>query len=136
MWDIQSLTENLNNREILLLNQLQQYPIRIDEGLWLLSDPPKNLLENNLRNVSNRIIQSLNALEEKGIIEKRNNEIYLTSLGQNVVDYLHGRNHSQIEGEDVPLSKSQQQRKTKLAKSNEMLELYKQGLTYQNIGDL
>ena len=79
MSNIQSLSENLNNREILLLNQLQQYSIRVDEGLWLLSDPPKNLLENNLRNVSNRIIQALNALEEKGITEKRSNEIYLTS---------------------------------------------------------
>jgi len=59
MSDIQSLCENLNNREILLLNDLQQYPIRVNEGLWLLSEPPKNLLDNVTNNVTTKIFKGL-----------------------------------------------------------------------------
>jgi len=127
MSDIQSLCENLNNREILLLNDLQQYPIRVNEGVWLLSEPPKNLLDNVTNNVTTRIFKALSTLEEKGLAETKNDEVHLRSLGEEVAEYL------QVEYKKP--SKNEKLSQAKLAKSNEMLELYRQGLTYQDIGN-
>ena len=130
MPDIQSLSENLNNREVLILEELRQYPIKVNEGVWVLSEPPKNLLDNVTNNVNTRIFKALSSLEEKGLAEQQNNEIHISQLGRKVTEYLQS---VQVK---TSTSKLQNLRQTKLAKSNEMLELYRQGLTYQDIGDL
>lgn len=133
MSDIQSLSENLNSREVLLLDELRQYPIKVNEGVWVLSEPPKNLLDNVTNNVNTRIFKALSSLEEKGLIEQRNNEIYISQLGQEVTEYLQEQKSSQVKSST---SKYQVNLQAKLDKSNEMLDLYRQGLSYQDIGDL
>ena len=127
MLDIQSLAKNLNSREILLLSYLQKYPIRVNEGIWILSDPPKNLLEYATNNVTTRTFKTLVTLEEKGLIETKNDEVYLSSLGQEVAEYLQPKTKKPSKSEDL--------KQAKLARSNKMLELYKQGLSYQDIGN-
>jgi len=127
MSDIHNLSENLSYREIVLLNDLQKYPIRVNEGVWLLSEPPKNLLDNVTNNVTTRIFKGLSTLEEKGLAETKNDEVHLSSLGQEVAEYL------QVEYKKP--SKNEKLNQAKLAKSNEMLELYRQGLSYQDIGN-
>ncbi len=133
MSDIQILSKNLNNREVLILDELRQYPIKVNEGVWVLSEPPKNLVENVTNNVNTRIFKALSTLEEKGLIEQRNNQICISQLGQEVTEYLQEQKSSQVK---TSASKHQANLQAKLAKSNEMLELYRQGLTYQDIGDL
>ncbi len=133
MSDIQILSENLNNKEVLLLNELQQYPIKVNEGVWILSEPPKNLLENVTNNVHTRIFNALDTLEEKGLIEQQNNEIYISQRGREVTEYLQKQQSDQVK---ISTSKQHANSQAKLAKSNEMLDLYKKGLSYQAIGDL
>ncbi len=132
MSDIHLLSEKLNSREIRLLDVLRQYPLRVNEGVWVLSEPPKNLVEYATSNVYLRNLRALNVLEEKGLTEKQKNEIYLSHLGQKVAEHL------QKIAEDIQEKRKhsihQAQKQAKLARSNEILELYKQGLTYLEIG--
>jgi hypothetical protein len=129
MSDILNLSENLNNREVLLLDELRQYPIKVNEGVWVLSESPKNLVENVTDNINTRIFKALSSLEEKGLAEQKNNEIHISPLGIKVTEYLQSL---QVK---TTTSKLQNLRHAKLDKSNEMLVLYRQGLSYQDIGD-
>ena len=129
MSDLHLLSEKLNNREIQLLDLLRQYPLRIDQGIWILSEPPKNLVENATNNVYTINLKALSTLEEKGLTEKQNNEIHLNHLGQKVAEYVQERHQKLDEQSKIP-AKSE----AKLVKSNAMLELYRQGLSYQDIG--
>lgn len=133
MLHIQSLSENLNNREVLILYELQQYPIRINNGIWILSDNPKNLVENVTNNIKTRIFTAISTLEEKGLIETKDNEIHISQLGREVTEYLQEEQSVQV---NTSNSKRQANLQAKLDKSNEMLDLYRQGLSYQDIGDL
>ncbi|MBE9092701.1 zinc-ribbon domain-containing protein [Tychonema sp. LEGE 07203] len=133
MSDIHLLSaENFNSREMGLLDLLRQYPLRVNEGVWVLSEPPKNLVEYATNNVYLRNLRALNTLEEKGLTQKQNNEIHLSHLGQKVAEHL------QKVAEDIQEKRQQSidrtQTQAKLAKSKAMLELYKQGLTYLEIG--
>ncbi|HAT15994.1 MAG TPA: hypothetical protein DCS91_22715 [Microcoleaceae bacterium UBA11344] len=134
MSDLHLLSEKLNNREIQLLDLLRQYPLRIDQGIWILSEPPKNLVENATNNVYTINLKALSTLEEKGLTEKQNNEIHLNHLGQKVAEYLQ-KVASHPQEKHNKQSTRQELSNAKLVKSNEMLELYRQGLSYREIGN-
>ncbi len=134
MSDIHLLSEKLNSREIRLIDVLRQYPIRVNEGVWVLSEPPKNLVEYATSNVYLRNLRALNTLEENGLTEKQNNEIHLSHLGQKVVEHLQ-KLAQYLQNKCNYQSIRQAQTQAKLAKSKELLELYKQGLTYLEIGE-
>ena len=129
MSDIHLLLEKLNKREIELLDLMRQYPLRIDKGVWILSETPKNLVDNATNNLKTRIFKALSTLENIGLTEKQNNEIHLNHLGQKVAEYLQVRHQK-----DNKKLKLQANIQAKLVKSNAMLELYRQGLSYQEIG--
>ena len=129
MSDIHLLLEKLSKREIDLLDLMRQYPLRIDKGVWILSETPKNLVDNATNNLKIRIFKALSTLENIGLTEKQNNEIHLNHLGQKVAEYVQQRDQNLYEQ-----SKSKANSEAKLAKSNAMLELYRQGLSYQDIG--
>jgi hypothetical protein len=144
MSDIQSLLGNLNSSEIQLLDELIKHPIRVSDGVWVLSESPHNLVENVTKNIAAGILNAIINLEEKGLIEKEDNLINLSQTGRKVATYLQGTYKTvkkykvveHLQEETNSQSKSQKRKQAKLAKSNEMLELYKQGLSYQDIGDL
>ncbi|MBM0745382.1 DEAD/DEAH box helicase family protein (plasmid) [Phormidium sp. CLA17] len=81
-------------------------------------------------------------LQDRGLIKLEDNQVFLTSLGQAVCESWQEQKDDQSsrlpeldsEGrKELPkLSKSKQ---AKLEKSNQFLELYKQGLNRQQIGD-
>ena len=141
MPDIQSLLENLNSSEIQILDELIKYSIRVSDGVWVLSESPHNLVENVTNNIATGILKAIINLEEKGLIEKKDNDINLNQLGKKVATYLQGT-YKTVEKRKVvedlkEKTKSQSKsQKLKLEKSNEMLDLYRQGLSYQDIGDL
>ena len=114
MLHIQSLSENLNNREVLILYELQQYPIRINNGIWILSDNPKNLVENVTNNIKTRIFTAISTLEEKGLIETKDNEIHISQLGREVTEYLQEEQSVQV---NTSNSKRQANLQAKLDKS-------------------
>lgn len=136
MSDLHLLSEKLNKREIELLDLMRQYPLRIDKGVWILSETPKILVNNATDNFNTRIFKHLRTLEKKGLTEKQNNEIHLTYLGKKVAEYLQER-HQQLYEQSNSKAKSEAKlakSEAKLVKSNAMLELYRQGLSYQDIG--
>ncbi len=81
-------------------------------------------------------------LQAKGLVELKNEQVSLTSLGQAICD-LWQEKGSKIsdsssepeKGEAQKSSKSAKLSQEKLEKSNQFLDLYKQGLSYQDIGD-
>ena len=90
MPDIQSLLENLNSSEIQILDELIKYSIRVSDGVWVLSESPHNLVENVTNNIATGILKAIINLEEKGLIEKKDNDINLNQLGKKVATYLQG----------------------------------------------
>jgi hypothetical protein len=138
------LLEKLNKREIELLDLMRQYPLRIDKGVWILSETPKILGINDPNDRRTIIFRDLSTLEKIGLTEKQNNEIHLNHLGQKVAEYvvqerdqkLYAQSNSKAKSEaklaksNAKLTKSE----AKLVKSNAMLELYRQGFSYQDIG--
>jgi hypothetical protein len=86
------------------------------------------------------------SLKDRGIIEIQNEQISLTVLGHAVLAHLDSLSLNSIESKtdsekgshkinDTSLSHAKVLRQQKLEKSNQFLELYKQGLSYQDIGD-
>jgi hypothetical protein len=80
--------------------------------------------------------------QNKGIIQIEEDRISLTNLGLAVYEFLQGKYDEEIKSlneikkkEKKESSKFAEFRRAKLEKSNQFLELYKQGLTYQDIGD-
>jgi Hypothetical methyltransferase/Probable Zinc-ribbon domain/Type III restriction enzyme, res subunit len=85
-------------------------------------------------------------LKDKGFIEIKDDQLNLTALGHDILHYLDGlcldsmSSTSNSEEDSLKincktLSRSRVLREQKLEKSNQFLELYKQGLSYQYIGD-
>jgi hypothetical protein len=88
------------------------------------------------------IRKSLQNLQDRGLIEIKNDQASLTERGIAVCEYWKEQNIanfgslSKSEDENVKEpSKREQLNQARLEKSNQFLELYKQGLTYQDIGD-
>jgi Probable Zinc-ribbon domain len=78
-------------------------------------------------------------LQTKGIAQIEKDRVSLTDLGRDVCDLWKGRYDEEINilnrTERKELSISTERKQAKLEKSNQFLELYKQGLSYQDIGD-
>lgn len=81
-------------------------------------------------------------LQARGLVELKDEEVTLTLLGQATCEFLQKQNDGELEfsfepddGKRKESSHWARLRQAKLEKSNQFLELYKQGLTYQAIGD-
>jgi len=70
-------------------------------------------------------------LESRGLVEIRGEQVFLLPLGESLLEEW--QNPSRNEPKPSPLVEARKQ--NRLEKSNQFLELYKQGLTYQEIGD-
>jgi hypothetical protein len=70
-------------------------------------------------------------LQNRGFVEIKNDHVFLTSLGEKLCEEWQTRKNEErnISPEAEALKEQ------RLAKSNQFLELYKQGLSYQDIGD-
>jgi len=82
-------------------------------------------------------------LQERGLVQLKDDQVFLTDFGQAICEFWHEQNS---DGKSDLLSKPDKEqrkesprltqlRQAKLEKSNQFLELYKQGLSYQDIGD-
>jgi hypothetical protein len=82
-------------------------------------------------------------LQERGLVQLKDDQVFLTDFGQAICEFWHEQNSN---GKSDFLSKPDKEqrkesprltqlRQAKLEKSNQFLELYKQGLSYQDIGD-
>ncbi|XGB40298.1 MAG: hypothetical protein LVT47_06405 [Cyanobacteria bacterium LVE1205-1] len=81
-------------------------------------------------------------LQNRGLIELRGDQVFLTELGQAVCEAWQEQNDGESDSlsetnceQKKEPSKLTQLRQAKLERSNQFLELYKQGLSYQDIGD-
>jgi transcription elongation factor Elf1 len=78
-------------------------------------------------------------LQSKGITQIEDDRVSLTDLGRHVYDLWQGNYEEKINvlnwTERKELSILTERKQAKLEKSNQFLELYKQGLSYQDIGD-
>jgi hypothetical protein len=81
-------------------------------------------------------------LQNRELIVLREDQVFLTDLGRSVCEALQGQKSGKVEfltevnkSQKENLPKWTQLRQAKLEKSNQFLELYKQGLSYQAIGD-
>jgi tetratricopeptide (TPR) repeat protein len=78
-------------------------------------------------------------LQAKGIILIKEDLVFLANLGQSVYNLLQGKYDEEInsfnEIERKESSKKTELKQAKSEKSNQFLELYRQGLSYQDIGD-
>jgi len=87
----------------------------------------------------NAVENVLLKLQEQGFIEIDNDQVSLTDLGRAACEFWEQGNDGELE-DTTPIkkqevSKSTQAKKAKFEKSNQFLQLYKQGLSYQDIGD-
>lgn len=71
-------------------------------------------------------------LQDAGILEVKGDEVFLTELGISIGNEISASKSSSDKEESL---KSEQARQVRTEKSNHFLELYKEGLNYQNIGD-
>ena len=71
-------------------------------------------------------------LQDAGILEVKGDEVFLTELGISIGNEINASKSSSDKEESL---KSEQARQVRTEKSNHFLELYREGLTYQNIGD-
>lgn len=96
-------------------------------------------LINKFTSVKNTILN----LQERGLVQLKDDQLLLTDLGQTSYKFLQGENSGKetdsLSNSDKKLRKESprwiQLRQAKLEKSNQFLELYKQGLSYQAIGE-
>lgn len=104
------------------------------QSLYLSSKPIKNFpsFKSTLLN-----------LQERGLVQLKDDQVSLTDFGKAVCQFWQGQNddgevdfspesESESKKESSKLTKI---REAKLQKSNHFLELYKQGFSYQDIGD-
>jgi DNA-binding PadR family transcriptional regulator len=125
--DFQHLEETIANLQVKqkqILKGMLDYPIQIDSAIRILSDPSRQLATtpNNIT----RIHKILKELEKQGLVRCRNRQYSLTELGREIVKHL--SNKSLTPRRDA-------QRKERLKKSYDFLELHRQGLSYQQIAD-
>jgi Hypothetical methyltransferase/Type III restriction enzyme, res subunit/Probable Zinc-ribbon domain len=105
----------------------------VKEAAKSLSQKQKSILRSLLQFNSALPIQFFDSekavvlkLQERCLIEIQNEQVFLTVLGRDVLDYWENQNSSAL---------NDARKQQKLEKSNQFLELYKQGLSYQDIGD-
>ena len=113
---------------------------KIIQAIRFLSRNQKSIIRSLFESNSSFSIESFNqklailSLQDRGLIEIDGNHVSLSTLGKDVVKYW----HDQLSQESPPRKSSNKwddSRQKSLEKSNELLELYKQGLSYQDIGD-
>jgi Probable Zinc-ribbon domain/Sigma-70, region 4 len=78
------------------------------------------------------------SLRDRDLIEIEGEYISLSILGKDIAEYWRDRENSDIPVQDSSTefdNSTQKFRQKRLEKSNHFLELYKQGLSYQDIGD-
>ncbi|MCA2553771.1 MAG: hypothetical protein IM466_08525, partial [Microcystis sp. M04BS1] len=125
--DFQHLEEmiaNLQAKQKQVLKGMLDYPIEIDSAIRILSVPSRQLATtaNNLT----RLHKILKELEKQGLVSFHDSQYSLTELGREIVGHLSNQS---------PTPRRDAQRKEKLRKSYDFLELHRQGLSYQQIGD-
>jgi hypothetical protein len=111
---------NLKLEHQKILKLMSDYPVKIDLGILVLSDPPQKIPMS--RNVLARTKTSMEKLQEQGLVNYQDDQYFLTNLGKSIVSQLHYKdtNKKSITREEPRI--------------NELFELYKQGLSYQDIG--
>jgi hypothetical protein len=79
------------------------------------------------------------SLEDRGLIKRKDKQVFLTDLGKAICEFWKEQNDGELEDTTLTRKKEPskliQAKKAKLEKSNQFLELYKQGFSYQDIGD-
>ncbi len=104
------------------------------QSLYLSSEPIKKFTS---------VKSTLLNLQDRGLVQLKDDQVSLTDLGQAVCQIWQGQNddggvdfspeaESESKKESSKLTKI---REAKLEKSNQFLDLYQQGLSYQEIGD-
>jgi hypothetical protein len=104
------------------------------QSLYLSSEPIKKFTS---------VKRTLLNLQDRGLVQLKDDQVSLTDLGQAVCQIWQGQNddgevdfspeaESESKKESSKLTKI---REAKLEKSNQFFDLYKQGLSYQEIGD-
>ncbi len=73
-------------------------------------------------------------LQDRGLIEIGEEKVSLTTLGMDVIEYWQNRKLNELKPPKIP-GKDEARTQQRLEKSNQLLELYKQGLNYQAIGN-
>jgi hypothetical protein len=73
-------------------------------------------------------------LQGRGYVVIQNERVSLTSLGINISEYWQNQKLNELNSPKISSIK-EASKQQKIEKSNQFLELYKQGLSYQNIGD-
>ncbi|MEL7505445.1 MAG: sigma factor-like helix-turn-helix DNA-binding protein, partial [Cyanobacteria bacterium J06554_6] len=122
LFKIREATKKLGRNQKLILKSLHQSPQSVKQ----------------FSSVKSTVLN----LQGRELIEIKNNEVYLTELGQAVCEYWQQQNKNGSTSESGPdkqereiSSRSVQLTAAKLEKSNQFIKLYKQGLSYQQIGD-
>ena len=125
--DFQHLEEmiaNLQAKQKQILKGMLDYPIEIDSAIRILSEPSRQLAT-TAHNLT-RVHKILKELEKQGLVSFHDSQYSLTELGREIVGHLSDKS---------PTPRRDAQRKEKLQKSYDFLELHRQGLSYQQIGD-
>jgi transcription elongation factor Elf1 len=73
-------------------------------------------------------------LQDRCLIEVKNEQVSLTTLGKSVSAYWQNQRSNESASQN-PSALNNARKQQRLEKSNQFLELYKQGLSYQDIGD-
>ena len=125
--DFQHLEEmiaNLQAKQKQILKGMLDYPIEIDSAIRILSEPSRQLAT-TAHNLT-RVHKILKELEKQGLVSFHDSQYSLTELGREIVGHFSDKS---------PTPRRDAQRKEKLQKSYDFLELHRQGLSYQQIGD-
>ena len=73
-------------------------------------------------------------LQDRGLVEIHDEKVSLTTLGRGVSEYRQSRKINELKSSS-PSPKNEALKQERLERSKQILELYKQGLTYQDIGN-
>ena len=121
---LEEMSANLQAKQKRILKGMLDYPIQIDSAMGILSDPSRQLATTH--NNITRVHKILKELEKQGLVSFHNPQYSLTELGRKIVRHLSNKS---------PTPRRDAQRKERLKKSYDFLELHKQGLSYQQIAD-
>jgi hypothetical protein len=73
-------------------------------------------------------------LQDSGFITIQNEQVSLANIGVSVLDYWESQKTNKINSSNLVFN-MEESKQQKIEKSNQFLALYKQGLSYQDIGD-
>jgi hypothetical protein len=121
---LEEMIANLQAKQKQILKGMLDYPIEIDSAIRILSDPSRQLATTH--NNITRIHKILKELEKQGLVSFHDPQYSLTELGREIVRHFSDKS---------PTPRWDAERKEKLQKSYDFLELHRQGLSYQQIGD-